>query len=170
MRKVKEILIWVFLVVAAVAAVFCWSMAIKEAFAEDDSWDCWVVCQPDSWVCVRTHPRLGSTVLGRVLDGQKLTADAYTEDGWYHIIDLPLEASEGWVCMNYLSDEEPTYCQGAVWTVEATGRVAVREGMGGERKMWIQPGAKVEVHMMAGDWAVTNIGFIRAKYLVAAHE
>ncbi|MBE5803344.1 MAG: SH3 domain-containing protein [Clostridiales bacterium] len=169
-KKVKVALLWVLIAVLAVLAAYCWGMAIQTAYAEDDTWSCWAVCQPGSWVCVRTRPSLGATVIGRVLDGQQLTADAYTENGWYHIIDLPLEQSEGWICMNYLSDEEPTACGGAVWTVVANGRVAVREGMGGECKMWIQPGAEVEVHMLAGEWAVTSCGFIRAKYLVAGHE
>lgn len=170
-KKVKVALLWVLIVILAVLACYCWGMAIKTAFAEDDTWDCWVVCQPDSWVCVRTRPSLGASVIGRVFDGQQLTADAYTENGWYHIIDLPLEVSDGWVCMNYLADEAPVDCGGALWTVEANGRVAVRDGMGGERKKWLQPGAEVEVHLLAGEWAVTSEGFIRVKYLVeGAHE
>ena len=169
-KKVKVALAWALIAILAVLAAYCWGMAIKTACAEDGTWNCWVVCQPDSWVSVRTRPSLGSSVIGRVLDGQKLTADAWTENGWYHITDLPLEESEGWVCMDYLSDQEPTYCDGETWTVEANGRVAVREGMGGQRKMWLVPGQQVEVYMLADEWAVTEYGFVKTEYLVAGHE
>ena len=169
-KKLKTVLLWVALAVALVAPIYCWGMAIKTAQAEDNTWPCWVVCQPDSWVNVRSRPSRGAEVVGRVMDGQELVADAYTDSGWYHCIGLSLEVDDGWVKMNYLSDVEPVDCSGEIWTVEADGRVAVRESMGGDRKMWLQPGAEVAVHMVAGDWAVTSCGFIRVKYLVAGRE
>lgn len=128
-------------------------------------WECWVVCEPDSFVMIRSQPNLHGRVVGWAYAGDRITADDLTEDGWVHSSDLLIEAGEGWICIDYLTDAQPRMTEGLICRVEANGRVAAREGIAGKRRAWLQPGTEVEVYMVAGEWAVTDKGYIAIEYL-----
>lgn len=160
----KTLLYWValLLVLAFILVMFGDAAAIA---GRPITYSSWVLCQPDSRVNIRSGPDVSYDVVGYAYPMDELTCDSVTDDGWVHAIDLPCDAGEGYVYVGYLAGEEPRHYAGSMMQVSADGRVAVRSHMCGSRVMWVQPGAQVEVYQMADEWAVTSLGFIRAKYL-----
>ena len=154
------------LVILAVIVICAGYMLLAEtglAYAEV-KWECWVVCEPDSFVCIRSQPSLHGRVVGWMYAGDRVIADDHKGE-WIHSSDLLVEAGEGWICMDYLSEVQPVDAGGMACVVTGDGRVAVREGIGGTRIGWLKPGTEITVYMVAGEWAVTDKGFVNLAYV-----
>lgn len=130
------------------------------AFADS----CWVLCQPDSWVNIRLHPRKNSEIIGIMELGDELETDGILKNGFLHLTGLALESSEGWVSMGFITMHEVRVYRFDT-EIRSLGRVACRRSVKGTRRKWLKDGQKISVFAYADDWAVTNQGFIQTKYL-----
>ena len=81
-----------------------------------------------------------------------------------HCVGLTTEAGEGWVHKGYLVDEEPVYLNQNA-TIISRGRLAARKYVNGKRTRWLKPLATVKIYYWTSEWAVTNCGYIKSKYL-----
>ena len=72
------------------------------------------------------------------------------------------------VCGNFpldLCTKNALLAEDAVGIIQATGRVAVRQGMEGKRLFWVHPGDTVEVLAVTDDWVLIEGGMIRRSYV-----
>lgn len=123
-----------------------------------------VLVSPETALNVRLKPSIGSEKIGKAYLGYSLYTDGTKRNGFLHVVDCPYEYSEGWVRAEYVTYSEVEYvaCEA---TVTAKGRVACREGAGGERKKWLKPGKTVNVYATSDGWAITDEGYIKTDFL-----
>ena len=132
------------------------------AQAEKERIPVWVLCQPDSYVNVRSKPSRKSQVEGYAYCGDGFETDGKTKNGFLHVY-ASTESGEGWISNGYVVYEEPTAVN-ETWIVESKGRLAARMTVNGKRRKWLKPGAKIVVYYVA-EWAVTSEGFVRPEYI-----
>ena len=120
-----------------------------------------VLCQPSSFVNVRVFPKKGSEIAGRVELGDELETDGTRRNGFVHIIGFE---GDGWINAGFVT-ESPVEIRTFETEVNSTGRVACRRAIKGTRRKWLSDGQKVVIFALAGDWAITNQGFIQTRYL-----
>lgn len=125
----------------------------------------WVLCNPDSFVNVRAYPRKNGGYLGRLEVGDQVTTDGQEKNGFIHIIGFG-ESGEGWVSKAYLVEDPPVVKTEKAW-IYGSGRVAVRKYPGGPRVKWMKPGDELILYAYSEEWAITNKGFIKTRYLEA---
>lgn len=156
-------------VLALLAAVVLLGMLVFSfALGEVEPWQesRWVFC--DGTLRVRSAP--GGEVAGYVFLGDEVTVDRLKGD-WAHLTGLSIEAGEGWAAVRYLADSKATISpEQTVGTIQATGRVAVRQGMEGKRLFWVHPGDTVEVLAVTDDWVLIEGGMIRRSYVEIEEE
>ena len=139
---------------------------ITAAVAEDGiMYDCWVVCQPDSFVNIRSRPNGHSEITGRALAGMRFLTDGEEKGGFIHLVDVGNEEGHGWISTGYVVYCEPRGMDDEM-QIRGRGRVACRKTIGGRRSSWAKPGDTVRVYWMADGWAVTSRGFIQSEWLV----
>lgn len=153
-------------VLALLAAVVLLGMLVFSfALGEVEPWQesRWVLC--DGSLRIRSGPDSRSEVVGYAFLGDEVTVDRLKGD-WAHLTGLSIEAGEGWVAVRYLADSKATILpEQTVGTIQATGRVAVRQGMEGKRLFWVHPGDTVEVLAVTDDWVLIEGGMIRRSYV-----
>ena len=80
------------------------------------------------------------------------------------------ETGEGWICSGYVVEDEPQKTERTRAVVAATGRVMSYRRIGGARNGWLNIGDELTVYALSEEWAVTNKGYIRTKYLEVWYE
>lgn len=120
-----------------------------------------VMCQPDSFVYVRAFPKKGAEVAGYVELGWELETDGIRKNGYVHVFGFEGDA---WISAGFVTDT-PVEIRTIETEVNSTGRVACRRSIKGTRRKWLSDGQKVVIYAVAGDWAITNQGFIQMRYL-----
>ena len=124
----------------------------------------WVMCQPNSYVTIRTGPKKTATESGYAYPGDEFLTDGKKRGGYLHIF-APNEDGEGWISKGYVTDCEPTaYPDGITMKVNVK-QVNCRMCIGGRRRGRLKRGVAVTVYLMSDDWAVTNYGYIQSRYL-----
>ena len=131
--------------------------------------EAWVLCQPDSYVNIRTKPKSKSKILGRRECGEKVELDGKVKNGFAHCINLALEDTEGWISTGYLVYSEPK-AENCATEITSKGRVACRRSVDGKRRCWVKNGTPITVHYSSAEWSVTDKGFIKTKYLILGDE
>lgn len=148
---------WALVAVLAIAVV-------AQAATSKDTVTAWVVCQPGNYVNVRLKPSTKSESIGRFETGYTAEVTGKTRNGFAHV-KVSLEYDEGWIHAGYLVFDEPVWMEGAMYTVRSNGRVACRKYVDGPRRCWVVNGSTLQVFWIAGEWAVTNKGFIRSEFI-----
>lgn len=145
-------------------ALACTVTLISTAEAEDAQRECWIICQPGSEVLIREKAGKRAEIVGATCGGARMKTDGKQRNGYVHCIDMANESGEGWIYAGYVTFEEPVRLdlQGVI---VGRGRVACRKCIGGKRKAWANPGDMVTVYWETGEWCVTNLGYIQAKYV-----
>lgn len=136
--------------------------ATSAAFADENEY--FILCNPDSHVCIRRSPKKDSDEIGQLEFGDMILTDGRKRNGFLHCIRLSNEWGEGWVYKGYLVQDEPRKW-GQLVSVTANGRVASRRYVNGKRQGWLKRGQKVTVYGYSDEWAVTNRGFVKTKFL-----
>lgn len=134
------------------------------ALAEETLTEAWVLCQPDSYINIRARANSRSEKAGYLLSGDRIWIDGKTADGFAHCDRMTNEAGEGWVYAGYIVFEEPKEINRRC-RIQANGRVAARRTIDGERRTWLINGSEITVYQTAGEWAVTDEGFIKTEYI-----
>lgn len=148
--------------IGAVIYAAIWALG-SISFAESEM-ECWVICQPESYVNVRKGPGNHREIVGYAVAGMRFRTDGKEKNGFLHIVDASNEYGFGWIHSGYVVFSEPEGVDREV-TVKASGRVACRERIDGKRRGWVRNGDTVHVYWRTRSWAVTEKGFIQTKYL-----
>jgi len=126
----------------------------------------WVLCQPDSYVVIRSSPRKTGLMECRAYAGDDFQTDGKKKNGYLHVYG-PFEAQDGWISARYMTESQPEiYPSGKKMTVWVKS-VNCRWTIGGKRKGVLKRGAVVTVWLETEEWCVTNRGYIQTKYLEA---
>lgn len=125
---------------------------------------CWVMCSPDSYVCVREKPRKTSDGFGGATLGTRLETDGKTKNGFLHVINVPAEETEGWVSLQHVVYDEPVQMKQAALVV-SNGKLAARKGINGKVKTWLQPMTEVTILIYSKEWCLTNYGYCMTEFL-----
>lgn len=123
-----------------------------------------ILCTPGTEVNARISPSKRAEVIGWLVCGDHVQTDGVERNGFVHLIDCPFEMSEAWVSRGYLVPDAPTI-YGTHSQVIGSGRVAARNMVNGKRVRWAKPGKTVTVYAWSDEWAVTDQGYIRTKFL-----
>ena len=151
-----------FIALILFSIVFSYTVSASEEIEEIE---CWIMCQPDSWVYARIGPKKKSSELGRLECGDMIYTDGKTKNGYLHVYGLPFEAGEGWVHKGYIVYDQPYKPDISETVIISNGRVKARKTIGGNRRCWLKNGQKIKVYMMSSKWAVTNKGFVKSEFI-----
>jgi len=149
----------------AVALMVTVTAGICLASGADQDIQCWVLCKPGDYVNLRMSASKSSTIVGYMECGDPFTTDGTTRNGFVKVLDAG--NCESWIYSGFVVMEKPT----AVFEncrVNAKNRVACRRWVNGPQvasKPWLVNGSVVSVFYVAGEWAVTNRGYIRREWL-----
>lgn len=156
LKTIAEIII-----IGIVIFVIVWllqSFGVSEELYEER----YVLCM--DYVNVRSSPNKKQEPIGRLETGDMVFTDGKKKNGYLHCVDLLFEQCEGWVFAGYLTYDKPEKVnRNAV--IISKGRLAARKNVGGRRTKWLKPGATVKVWFWSDDWALTNCGYVKTKYL-----
>ncbi len=109
---------------------------------------------------IRDKP--GGEVVGYLWPGDAVTV-LDTADGWAHV-EADIEAGEGYVSMDYLSDQP---ADSGTYTVTSDGRVRVRNSPDGSPTgHYLHDGDTVTVTGWLQGWARIETGWVDGQYLV----
>ena len=122
----------------------------------------WVLCKPEGTVNLREKPK--GQIFGGVQACSVLWTDNVTKGSWLHVVELPAECDSGWISSRYIVYDRPEEIKREM-RIQAEGRVACREWIGGKVIRWVQDGELVTVYWISDEWAVTEFGYIRSVYL-----
>lgn len=126
--------------------------------------EAWVLCQPDSYVNIRERASSRSAYAGMLMSGDQIWVDGRTKDGYAHCENMSNELGEGWVHAGYIVFEEPEEVNRQC-RISSNGRVSCRRSIDGDRRCWVVDGSEVFVYQVAGEWAVTDKGFIMTEFI-----
>ena len=144
--------------------MFVWMLLDDAGLAEEDGYDAWIICQPDSYVNIREAPRKTGIESGRLDSGDRVRTDGRMKNGYLHIIDAGTEKGDGWVHAGYIVYDEPRRTTERM-QICGKARVACRKTICGKRRAWAKPGSTVTVYWISEEWAVTSKGFIASRWL-----
>ena len=151
----------------AVIVVLTALFACFTAFA--DEYKVFILCNPKTPVIVRETPKKGAKETGRLDFGDDVWTDGRKKNGYLHVIGIT-EAGEGWVFAGNTVKDQPEQLTGARANIAATGRVMSYRWVNGKKNGWLQICDEVKVYAISEEWAVTNKGYIRMKFLEVWYE
>lgn len=124
----------------------------------------YVICDPQSHVCVHLSPKKKSEETGRLEIGDKVYAEGQKKNGFLYCTGINNEWGGGWVYKGYLVEDKPVVC-GTTATVVSNGKVFCRNYVNGSKCGSLKNGAEVKVLAYSQEWAVTKKGYIKTEYL-----
>jgi len=158
LRRWEDALLIMLAVLVAVLTILC---AIGGSLAEEQPVTMYVTVSADSWLNGRSAPDTHSSVEARFQAGD--TVDVYEVNGnWAKVAGG--ESGTVWCTAAYLSDTAPD-AQPETRTVQADGRVRVRETPDGSTVRWLKNGDTVKVQFTIGGWACIGDGYVLETYL-----
>jgi hypothetical protein len=121
------------------------------------------MCQPDSYVNIRSKPNGKSQIEGYALCGYDLETDGKMKNGFLHVY-TSVEAGEGWIANGYVVWDEPTEVN-EWYYICSPWRVAIRRTIGGKMRKWGYNLDSLKVYWISDEWSVTNEGFVKTEFL-----
>lgn len=158
-----DVLFGALIVLLVIAFLYDTGLAEEEI----DSTQVWVLCDPDSYVSIRSGPSKKYTAIGGATCGSTMMTDGVVKKGFLHVYDLAAEDDEGWISTRYIVYSEPEETPYRMEVV-ADGRVALRKWVGGKIIGWLYSGDVVTVQCMCDEWAVTTRGYVMSEFLIMA--
>lgn len=127
-----------------------------------------ILCDPKTPVNVRISPKTGATkITGRMDFGDWVETDGKKKNGFLHV--YAGDAGEGWIHTGYIVEDQPQRVTARA-SISANGRVKGYHRIGSKKFRWLNIGDEVRVYGMSDDWAFTNKGYVRTKYLEVWYE
>ena len=140
-------------------------LTLEEVGLAEGTESVWVLCDPDSYVCIREAPRKSSFAVGGATCGSRLETDGKTKAGYLHLVNVPAEDCEGWISAQFIVYDEP-YPMDRTATVVSNGKLAVRKGIGGKVKKWLKPMEdSVRIRWWSEEWCLTTVGYVQTEFL-----
>lgn len=158
--KAKIIVAIIEIIILAVIITFCLTLLREAGLAEE----IWVLCDPDSFVCVREAPRKTAYAVGGITCGSMLNTDGKSKNGYLHVTEVPAEDDTGWISGQFIVYDEP-YPLYRSATVVSNGRLAARKGIGGKVRKWLNPMDQLKIYWWSNEWCLTNYGYVQSMYL-----
>lgn len=125
----------------------------------------WVLCDPDSYVCIREAPRKSAFAVGGATCGTRLETDGKAKGSYIHLVNVPAEDCEGWISAQFIVYDEP-YPMDRTATVVSNGKLAVRKGINGKVKKWLKPMEdSVRIRWWSDEWCLTTAGYVQTEFL-----
>ena len=153
------------IVLIALIVVVTVALTLSFCKGEEQLITVYTLCKPGSQVIVRRTPAKNAMEVGYLEVGDSFLTDGSSSNGYIRCYGIG-EYGEGWVYCGFVTEYEPepvfeTYC------CVAKTRVACRRWMNGPKtdRPWLINGSDVQVFYIAGDWACTSRGYIKAEYL-----
>ena len=149
-------------------AVIIAAVIILACRAEDVTITCYALCKPGDRVNLRIDPRKDSKSVGWLECGDSFQTDGESRNGWIRVLDAG--DCECWIYSGYVIEDQPEMI-GENYVCVARERVACRRWVDGPQiringhLSWLKNGNTVSVFYIAGDWAVTSRGYIKAEWL-----
>ena len=134
----------------------------------EETW-VFILCNPKTPVNIRKSPKNGGEKIGRLDFGDSVKTDGKKKNGFLHVVDIT-EEGQGWIFAGYVVKDQPVKCEKTRANIAATGRVMSYRWIGGRKNCWLHICDEVQVLAMSEEWAVTNKGYIRTKYLEVWYE
>jgi uncharacterized protein YgiM (DUF1202 family) len=160
MRRWENALLIILAALILVLTILC---AIGGSLAEEQPTQMYVTVSGSSWLNGRSAPDTHSSVEARFAAGD--TVDVYEVSGdWARVAGG--ECGTVWCDIRYLSATAPGG-QPETCTVNADGRVRVRETLDGSTVRWLRNGDTVQVQCRIDGWAYIGDGYVLEKYLEA---
>lgn len=156
LEEIKRILL------ILLAALCVLSFALDIAYAEEET--VWILCNPESYVCIRSAPKKSAEAFGGTTCGRALKTDGKQKNGFVHVVDLASEEESGWVSAMYVVHEAPEQAERKALVV-SNGRLAARSGIDGKIVKWLKPMSEVTVLCWTGEWCLTDRGYVQSEYL-----
>jgi len=153
------VIVFEFLLISLIAIGTLWFL-MEVGLAED----CWVMCDPESYVCIREQPRKSSEGFGGATCGSLMETDGKQKNNYIHVIDVPAEETEGWISTQYIVYDEPVRMNQKALVV-SNGKLAARKGINGKVKTWLQPMTEVTILIYSNEWCITNYGYVMTEFL-----
>jgi len=154
MRRVKPI--WIFIILVLLMAVLVYDVCRGETV--------WVICQPDSFVYIRSSPRFRSQEVAYLSVGDALETDGKTNGPWIHVYYF-CEAGEGWIYKGYVTNSKPEIYEKGLRAVTGFRNVRARRNVNGKLRRTLKKGTDLLAYVVSDEWTITNAGFIRTRYL-----
>ena len=140
------------------------AMLACPAYAEgEETYDCWVLCQPEDYVNIRKTPSRHGEICGWATSGMRFETDWQERNGFLHLVGVS-EYGEAWISEGYIVFVEPKTTDREM-VITGKGRVAARKTIDGQRRKWLKPGDTVTVYRISDEWAITSAGFVRSDYI-----
>lgn len=159
----QTILVAIFLTLIAVLTV----LRISKVNAEGTT--CYVFCDPDSFVTIRSEPKRKSVEVGGATFGSELKTDGKICNGYLHVYDLAAEEDEGWISTGYVVYDPPMITSYKALVV-SNGKLTARKSIGGKMKKMLRPMTEVKVFCESDEWCLTNYGYVMTEYLETVGE
>ena len=137
------------------------------AFADEGR--VFILCNPKTPVNVRRTPKKGAEIIGRLDFGDWVETDYKKKNGYLHVYGIT-EDNEGWIFAGYVVEDEPVKLEKAWASIGSTGRVKTYRWINGMKNGWVNVCDQVKVFAVSQEWAVTDHGYIRTKYLEVWYE
>lgn len=164
----SEALAWIwcgikFLMIVLIIAGIVW--VLTDVGLADGTESVWVLCDPDSYVCIREAPRKSAFAVGGATCGTRLETDGKQKGSYIHLVNVPAEDCEGWISTQFIVYDEP-YPMDRTATVVSNGKLAVRKGIGGKVKKWLKPMEdSVRIRWWSEEWCLTTAGYVQTEFL-----
>lgn len=133
-----------------------------------DDYPVFILCNPKTPVNVRMAPKKGTSIVGRLDFGDCVETDGVKRNGFLHV--YAGDGGDGWIHAGYVVEDQPEKTERAYASVAASGRVLTYKRIGGKRNKWLNIGDELKVYALSEEWAVTNKGYVRTKYLEVWYE
>ena len=151
-------------ILAAVVVLICtFFNGFAKSEQEYDSY-AWVMCDPESYVCIHEKPKKTSWAFGGVTFGTMLKTDGRIENGFLHLIDLSAECETGWISTQFIVYDEPEILMQKAQVV-SNGRLAARKGIFGKIRKWLKPMTELTIRVRSNEWCLTNYGYVQTEFL-----
>lgn len=126
-----------------------------------------IICNPNSYVCVRNSPKKGNNEAGRFDCGDYVRSDGVKKNGYLHITEAM--EGDGWIYAGNVV-EDPPVIEKQKMRVNSNSNVICRRSVNGKKVGILTNGDVVTVYARSNEWAVTDKGYIMTEFLEVDNE
>ena len=151
--------------IISILIVFACLSSILPASGSEDVY--FIICNPNSYVCVRNSPKKGNNETGRFDCGDYVRSDGVKKNGYLHITEAM--EGDGWIYAGNVVEDQPVI-EKQKMRVNSNSNVICRRSVNGKKVGILTNGDVVTVYARSEEWAVTDKGYIMTEYLEVDNE
>ena len=151
-------------IISILVILACLSTILPACGSEDVYF---IICNPQSYVCVRNTPKKGGKEAGRFDCGDYVRSDGVKKNGYLHITEAM--EGDGWIYAGNVVDDPPVI-EKQKMRVNSNSNVICRRSVYGRKVGILTNGDVVTVYARSEEWAVTDKGYIMTEFLEVDNE